>query len=203
MKKAGFYFLLVLLGLVTGACKHIYNPDAPVIYVPTATPTPTAGFPTYVIPTTTPGCYSAISLPMIRYTVPNPMPTATPFWTPVVTVPMPTSLGQVDNGSHGPVILRSLPDWNAYWNDLGSPVPPAPTDFISMMVFVQGTYYLDQICYSNTQVTVDQDYVTPGVPTSPFWGTPVPTPSTVQKGFYLVPSSDLPVSFISTLIYGM
>ncbi len=203
MKKAGLYFLLIPFGfgLLSGACNHPIIPNAPIIYVPAATPT--AGFPTYVIPTTTPGCYSAISLPVTQYTVPNPMPTATPFWTPVVAVPTTTMVGYVDSGSYGAVILKSLPDWNTYWTDLGLPVPPAPTDFISMMVFVPGSYYLNQICYSNTEVTVDQDYVTPG--THIFTGllTPIPTPSTVMKGFYLVPASSLPVSFNSTLTYGM
>ncbi|HUO58778.1 MAG TPA: hypothetical protein VMV05_11440 [bacterium] len=198
MKQFGYSFAAALgLTLFLGACG---SPTLFLPAMPTATPTPSPSPTPFAVPTTTPGCYSANSLPVTQYTVPNPAPTATPFGTPVVAVETPTAWGYEDNGSHGTVLLRSASDWTLYWTDCGLPVPPAPVDFTTMMVLVPGGYSLGQICYTPTNIIVDQGTGSGGAQIY-FPLTPVPTPSTLQKAFCLVPASSLPVSFNSTYIY--
>jgi hypothetical protein len=83
------------------------------------------------------------------------------------------------------------------------------------MVFVPGSYGLIRICYTNSNVVVYQGSggggadpcincgpgifpigtVTP-VPTP----TAIPTPSTLPRNLYLIPASNLPVSFISSYV---
>ena len=68
-------------------------------------------------------------------------------------------------------------------------------------VLISGAYYLTRICYTSTGLVVYQQYITPGVnmalPAS------ILMPSSVLRGVYSIPLSSLPVSFVSTLIYGM
>lgn len=199
MKKALLLILFVTsFCLWTFACRRLpIGPSLP------ATPTPT---PTYFVPTTTPGCYSAnlatpaSSLPTTQYAYPNPAPVATPFWTPVVGVPTWTAIppGYVDDGSYGTYLLKSSADWNTYWTDQGLPIPPAPTSFVGTMVLVQGSYSLLQVCYTATNVIIYQGTASGGAAPPIGLGTPTPIPSTINKNLFLIPASNLPVSFVSS-----
>jgi hypothetical protein len=204
-RRSSFLLLVAVLATINVmiyACGRLPIPSAP-----NSTPTPTA----------TPGCYSATVLPTAQYNLPNPLPSATPFWTPVVAAPTMTAPGLVDSGSHGTVILKSLSDWNTYWADQNIPAPAPPTNFSATMVLVQGSYAFTKVCYTSTNVVIYQSSasggaapctgcLTPGVlyvgtvtpvPTA----TPVPTPSTLPYGYYLIPISNLPVSFVSTFMF--
>jgi hypothetical protein len=213
MKKGlGYLFLSAILLVSSLACnKPFFAPSLPSL--PTPTPTP------YIIPTTTPGCYSAASLPITQYAYPNPMPSATPFWTPIVGVPTMTKSGYADDGSYGTVLLRSASDWSSYWADMGQSAPVPPTNFSNTMVLVTGTYGLSQVCYTGTNVVVYQQSGEGGTeigplnppvsigtsptPTPPPTATPTPVPSTLPRNLYLIPASSLPVSFVSTYIFGV
>ena len=144
----------------------------------------------------------------------------TPFWTPVVPAPVTvtgTALSYSDDGDYQAYILRSQADWVSYWSDAGLTAPAPPTDFSNLMVFVPGTYGLQHICYTKSNVVVYQISsgggpvmpCYPCSPISPIAGvtvthvptlTPVSTPSALPHGFYLIPASSLPVSFISTFM---
>src|ERR1035438_2939033 len=103
LKKLTVFFLLLLPIIpfcVSCNPKILFSP------VP-ITPTPT---PLYLLPTSTPGCYSAGSLPATQYSFPNPLPVMTPFWTPVVPAPVTvtgTTLSYSDDGDYQAYILRS------------------------------------------------------------------------------------------------
>ena len=201
MKKS-IYIIFLFAGVLGSFACATHGLLKSVNSIPKPTPASSA-------PTNTPGCYSAnpfssaSGLPVTQYSFPNPAPVVTPLWTPVIGTPTMTISGYVDNGSHGAVILKTYSDWNGYWSHLGLAVPPPPTRFSNSMVFVPGTYNLYEVCFTATNLVIYQGNGSPGANLNSKVFKPVDLPARYQRNFYVIPISNLPVSFISTFVLGI
>jgi hypothetical protein len=156
MAKKGFYPLILgVLVLFSWACNHVYTPNAPVITIPSATPTPT------------PGCGISI-VGGLNFLL--PFGTATPMTTPQGT-PVPTpAITPYASPIASPVsgVIRTLADWNAAY-----PSTPPPVDFNQQMIVpvtlyegCNGSDFISNVCWDDQQVTVSlvNQEIPPGFP---------------------------------------